>query len=133
LPFLTTSTACSTHTLQVCCTLLPTMGFAWLQATDVGRSATCEHVLARPCHTGWSMTLAGCRPRHDLSVLPSPEDGTSARVPTSPKAIVSHPSTPDHAPFVLPRPAPGCRHPGASSGVDRSPRPGGPVPKDPTG
>ena len=32
LPFLTTSAACSAHVVQVCCTLLPTMGFAWLQA-----------------------------------------------------------------------------------------------------
>ena len=31
-PFLTTSAACSTHAVQVCCTLQPIMGFAWLQA-----------------------------------------------------------------------------------------------------
>jgi len=32
LPFLTTTTAFSAHAVQVCCTLQPTMGFAWLQA-----------------------------------------------------------------------------------------------------
>jgi hypothetical protein len=63
-PFLTTSTVCSTHTLQVCFTLLPTMGFAWLQATNVGlgaahQHAMCRHVLARPRHPGATSTLAG--------------------------------------------------------------------------
>jgi hypothetical protein len=33
LPFLTTSTACSACAVQVCCTLQPTMGFAWFPAT----------------------------------------------------------------------------------------------------
>lgn len=38
LPFLTTSTVCSAHRVQVCFTLLPIMGFAWLQTRrDVGR------------------------------------------------------------------------------------------------
>jgi hypothetical protein len=32
LPFLTTSTACSTCAVQVCCTLQPTMRFAWFPA-----------------------------------------------------------------------------------------------------
>jgi len=87
-PFLTTSTAFSTHTLQVCCTLLPTMGFAWLQATDVGHSAAyqhamCKHVLLDPATPLESRPLRALRPRRDLSVPPSPEDGTSVRrVPT---------------------------------------------------
>lgn len=36
LPFLTTSAVYSAHEAQVCCTLLPTMGFAWLQAPPGG-------------------------------------------------------------------------------------------------
>jgi hypothetical protein len=32
LPFLTTSAACSTHAVQVCCALQPIMGFAWFQS-----------------------------------------------------------------------------------------------------
>jgi hypothetical protein len=33
MPFLTTSTACSVRAVQVCCTLLPTMGSAWFPAS----------------------------------------------------------------------------------------------------
>lgn len=36
MPFLTTSTACSACAVQVCCTLQPTMGFAWFPATPRG-------------------------------------------------------------------------------------------------
>jgi hypothetical protein len=77
--------------------------------------------------------LRAAVPRHDLSVPPSPEDGSSGLEAPDPKAVVSHPSTPDLAPKVSPPTAPGCRHPGAMSGVDRSPLPAGHVPKDPTG
>jgi hypothetical protein len=74
--------------LQVCCTLLPTMGFAWLQATDVGHSAAyqhtrCEHVLLDPATTLDSRPLRALRPERDLSIPPFPEDGISVRrVPT---------------------------------------------------
>ena len=45
LPFLTTTTACSAHAVQVCCTLQPIMGFAWLQARSlplVGHRKRCR-------------------------------------------------------------------------------------------
>jgi hypothetical protein len=35
------------NALRVCCTPLPTMGFAWLQAPDVVRPSPCKHVLSR--------------------------------------------------------------------------------------
>jgi hypothetical protein len=38
MPFLTTTTACSAHAVQVCCTLQPIMGFAWLQARSAYRA-----------------------------------------------------------------------------------------------
>jgi hypothetical protein len=62
--------------LQVCCTLLPTMGFAWLQASDQGRPATpAEAVVsdrpptraARSSHEGSTLL-----PR-TVSATPSPE------------------------------------------------------------
>jgi hypothetical protein len=40
LPFLTTSAAFSAHAVQVCCTLQPTMGFAWFPASLSGPDFT---------------------------------------------------------------------------------------------
>jgi len=69
LPFLTTSTVCATSALQVCCALLPTMGFAAFQAPRLVRFPVRPRRLSRsalPFGAFPSTTVGShhrCRPR----------------------------------------------------------------------
>lgn len=72
LPFLTTSAACSSRAVQVCCTLQPIIGFAWLQATSRSWIHTVHPVHALLAEN--TSVLDSARRSSQLARRPWPED-----------------------------------------------------------
>jgi hypothetical protein len=97
MPFLTTTTACSVLLVQVCCTLLPTMRFAWLPSTagpqdrrhvqsEQARSFhCCVPAHPDPCADAEaSVALARTRPGASDSLSEVPRTGTCRPVRVAP-------------------------------------------------
>jgi hypothetical protein len=95
LPFLTASTAYSAHAAQVCCTLQPIMGFAWLQATSRSWIHTVHSVRARPkvCTSVLDSAPWSKRPGPKTGAWPA-SDPTHAAYRSTPRERAGGPGCP---------------------------------------